>query len=411
MKYKILIPILLLYLFLSIQSAVQGGDFDVFLDAAQRLKDGQNIYAPPFLRGLNYYYSPLFALILIPFSSHVFITELLWLFLSGFWLYRTWTLVKNYFDFSIFNQKQILAISVISFFFIFRFLLYNISMIQITIFLLWGILESIELIKNKKIVWGAMLLAFIINVKLMPLIALPYLIYRGKFKASALVVIFSVVFLFLPALFIGSDYNHFLLTQWWQVINPSNSEHMIEVGVDSQSLVGMVPVFITETQGDFPYQRNLLQLSIENTELMTQLSRLFLVAFTIFFLKSPFKKNVSRLSEIRAISYILLVVPLIFPHQQKYAFLFVFPMVFYLTYYCFIMWKFHKTISFNWYLSLLILVGIAFSPIIGSSVIGRLAYDLFHHFRLLGISTLLLIVFAAFASPKRMEIFLSQYKH
>ena len=94
----LLIGGILLYLILCVLASINGGDFDVYLEAAVKLKDHQNIYAPPFDKNLPYLYSPLFALLLIPFSINFFITEFIWLLLSGFLLYRTWCITKNYFD-------------------------------------------------------------------------------------------------------------------------------------------------------------------------------------------------------------------------------------------------------------------------------------------------------------------------
>ncbi|RLD25831.1 MAG: hypothetical protein DRI54_04060 [Bacteroidetes bacterium] len=411
MKQKFLIiGIALIYIALSIVSALDGGDFDVFLDAAIKLNNGQNIYVPPFFKGLQYFYSPLFALVLIPFSWSFFVTELTWLLLSGLMLYRSWSLIKSYFDLSVLTKKEISIWTGISFFFIVRFLLYNISMIQITIFLLWAILESITLIKNNKTLKGSGLLAFAINVKLMPLVAVPYLLYRGYFRSVLYVVLFSFVFLFLPALIIGWEFNSFLLKEWWLIINPANSEHLVEASTNSQSIVGTIPVYITEIEGALPYKRNLFNLSIETVEIFANLIRLSLVLLALYFLKSPFKKSVSNISEIRAIGYLLMVIPLIFPHQQKYAFIFLFPMIAYLSYYSMVMWKYNRTRSFKVFLVFLLIISINYTPIIGSDIIGRFNYDLVHHYRLLGISTLLLIVAAVYADPKTIDVTLKNIK-
>lgn len=410
MKRKtIFILICFAYLALSIKSALNGGDFDVFLNAAIKLYNGQDIYSPPYIKGLQYFYSPLFALILIPFTGNFFVTELIWLLISGFMLYRIWILIKEYFDTSVLSSKDIFLWGIISFFFILRFLLYNIAMIQVTIFLLWAIMESLRLINNKQSISGAALLAFAINIKLMPLIVLPYLFYRSYNKELIYIVAFSFIFLFVPSVFIGHEFNTFLLTQWWSVINPANSEHMIEAGKNAQSLVGMIPVFITETQGDLPFKRNLLNLSIETTQLITNFFRLIFILFTLYFLKSPFKKNVDKYLEIRAIGYILMIVPLIFPHQQKYAFIFLFPMITYLCYYCIIMWKYNRNKWLKIYLFMLLIVSIIFSPFIGSDMIGRFYYDLIHHYRLLGIGTLLLIVFSVIAKPESIKKIIKEH--
>jgi hypothetical protein len=51
------ISILLLIVVVSIGTAMDGGDFDVYLDAARKLNSGENIYTPPFINGLQYFYS------------------------------------------------------------------------------------------------------------------------------------------------------------------------------------------------------------------------------------------------------------------------------------------------------------------------------------------------------------------
>ena len=394
-----LIILIFIYVLVCIHSAINGGDFDVYLDAAVKLSNGQNIYTPPFIKNIQYFYSPLFALVLIPFSFNSFVPEFIWLLLTGFLLYRIWILIKSYFDISMFSSKEIFIWGGISFFFIIRFFLYNITMIQITIFLLWGILESIRLIKNDKTFLGVVLLAFVINIKLLPLVVLPYLLYRGYFKEFLYVIGFILIFLFLPSIFIGFEFNSFLLREWWAVINPFNNEHMIEAWTNSQSLVGIVPVFITHTKNYLPFKRNFISLSVETTKLITIILRLLLIWLTVYFLGRPFHKKVDKISDIRAISYILLIIPLIFPHQNKYAFIFIFPMVVYISYYCLLMWKYNRKKTFIVYLSLLLIISLVYTPFIGSDVIGRYSYDLIHYFRILGISTLLLILFAIIAKP------------
>lgn len=389
----------LIYTMMCINSALKGGDFDVYLDAAVKLSEGKNIYAPPFIKGLQYFYSPLFAVLLVPFTGNFFVTEFIWLLLSGVMIYRTFGLIQKYLNFSQFSKKEFRWFVIITTFFTLRFLLYNIAMIQITIFLLWAIFESIDLIKRDKFIIGSLLLAFAINVKLLPLVILPYLLYRGYFKATGLVVGFSVIFLYLPVLFLGTDFNSFLLHEWWQVINPTKKEHLIEAGAGSQNLVGLIPVFITETQGDLNVQRNFLNLSVETAIQITSLVRLALIALTLYFLKWPFKRDVSNLNELRSLSYICLLIPLIFPHQQKYAFIFLYPMIMYLSYYCFLLYKHQWNRQSKIYTFSLLTIGFILSPFIGSDIVGKMNYDLIHHFRLLGIVALLLIVYSMISKP------------
>ncbi|MBL4710557.1 MAG: DUF2029 domain-containing protein [Flavobacteriales bacterium] len=406
MKKQYILPALLILVFtiLSVKSASNGGDFDVYLHAAEKIIQQQDIYAPPYFKDdLKYYYSPLFAAMLVPFTFNWFITQLLWLLMSGAMLYRSWVICKKYFDLKKITEKEQLIWSLIVLVFSIRFLLYNIAMVQMTMLMLWAILESLEFIKKDKYIIGGILLGLMTNIKLLPLVIIPYLLYRGYFKASFVTLISAVAFLFLPAVFVGNDYNNELLAGWWETINPSNSEHLIEADRNPQSLVGMVPVYLTETNGQLPQQRNFVNLSKELTFQITNASRLLLILITLYFLKAPFGKIQRNLAEFRALAYILLIIPMIFPHQQKYAFLFAIPAISYLVYYQMVNWKEQKTLTQKIGFAILCILLIAFTPLIGSDVIGRGNYDLFHHFRLLGISTLLLIPFLAVYRPSRVE--------
>ncbi|HET7819074.1 MAG TPA: hypothetical protein VFL70_07175, partial [Bacteroidia bacterium] len=139
-KQNLLFLVLLLYaLATSIITSLDGGDFDVYLEAAQKLSIKENIYAPPFIRGLQYYYSVFFALILIPFSFSTFISEVIWSILSYFFLYRIFTLIKTYFDFTLLTTKQYRTWVILTLILSLQFILYNVAMIQITFFLLWAI--------------------------------------------------------------------------------------------------------------------------------------------------------------------------------------------------------------------------------------------------------------------------------
>lgn len=64
MRTELLFKILLLLLIVtfSVLTSLDGGDFDVYLDAAVKLHENKNIYAPPFVKGLQYYYSVFFLL-------------------------------------------------------------------------------------------------------------------------------------------------------------------------------------------------------------------------------------------------------------------------------------------------------------------------------------------------------------
>ncbi len=236
---------------------------------------------------------------------------------------------------------------------------------------------------------------------------MPYLFYRGYFKNIAITIITFLFFLVLPGFFIGMNYNLFLLNQWWSVINPTHQEHLIETGIGVHSLVAMM-VFFTETTGEIDYRRNILNLSHQNVEIILNFSRIFLLFLSLFFLKSqPFKKETNNLKSFWELSYFVLMIPLLMPHQQKYGFLLVCPMIYYLLY--FFIGTFYSPIKTKAYYSAFytfVACMIIYSPIYGSSVIGKFLFELTQHYRLLSFATLFLIPIAIYCSPSKFEYFI-----
>ena len=187
-----------------------------------------------------------------------------------------------------------------------------------TIFLLWACLESIYLIRKKKVVWGAFILALAIDIKILPLVMIPYLVYRSYYKGTAYTLFLCIVLLFLPGLVVGWSTNLFLLSEWWNHINPTKSEHILEVARGAHSLTAMLPPLLTETQAKLDIQRNILSLSPEHAMQITNVLRFSLIIFSLYFLKwTPFRTSSSRLLQLRELSYLLLLIPLIFPRQQN----------------------------------------------------------------------------------------------
>lgn len=403
-KFVLVLVSLLIVILSSYLTSLNGGDFDVYLDAAEKLSNHQNIYKPPFHDGLQYYYSVFFALFLIPFSKSYFFTEFIWSILSYLLLYRIYFISIKYFDFKELLPKNKLILLLAVIFLSLQFIIYNVSLIQITIFLLWAIIESIDKIINGKFLIGGIILGLAINIKIMPILIWPYLFYRGYFKGLLISVSTILFLIFLPSIFIGNNYNFFLLKEWWGVINPNNKEHMFETGLGSHSLVSFIPVYITNTVGELPYKRNFINLSGETVDIIINLIRLFILSISIFYLRTfPFKKVEGGIRTFWEFSYFILIIPLLLPHQQKYAFLLALPMISYVSYYYVITFKLKKTFYDKLIFIIFVISMFFYSPFYGSDILGRFLFDLTQHFRILSISTLLLIPVSLFCSPINLK--------
>ena len=142
-----------------------------------------------------------------------------------------------------------------------------------------------------------------------------------------------------PILFFGWEFNNILISEWLNTIDPRKSTVTIEqnlLGEGIHSLSSFFPAFFTNIPSsvDSPISRVITNLSSEKISILLNLSRGFLIMLTLLFLKTlPFKKAKSNLHVIWELSYILLIVALIFPHQQKYAFFFMMPASSYILYF------------------------------------------------------------------------------
>ena len=144
-------------------------------------------------------------------------------------------------------------------------------------------------------------------------------------------------------------------------------------------------------------KRNVADISIENLQIILNTARFILIAFSLYFLRSlPFKSAPSLKHRFWELSYLLLLVPLIFPHQQHYAFLFICPAFIFCVYHLIqnknslpkTKYKFMITLSAIIYLlcSLKILLG-EFN-------------EYYEHYKILTYGALLLIVLLACCVPK-----------
>ncbi len=316
----------------------QHQDFDIFLLASKDFLHGENIFVHHYEDGFRFFYSPLFAAILIPFTFlPVYLARIIWLTLNVFALFRVFKLIKNYLDFSVFSDKQKILFNLISVIFSAKLILDNFHNGQVTIFMLLFMFEGLRLIKADKALWGAALIALGINFKFLPLVLLPYLFYNKQLKACAFIVFWYVVFLFLPALICGFEFNNTLLTDWVGAINPSNKEHLIDTDETTLSgLTTLIPTLLMDKVPDpraLALKRNFFNLDVTTVVTIINIIRLLLVCFVFYFLhRKLFTHPKTKLHELWELSYLFLLIPLIFPHQQHYAFLMMLPASLYVIY-------------------------------------------------------------------------------
>ena len=317
---------------------------------------------------------------------------------------QVWKICESYFEASFLSAKQYRFWIIISFFYIVSFLLYNIDMMQMTIFLLWATLLSLRLAEKKHYILAGAILALAINIKVMPLVFVPYLLYRNYWKTALTTVLLFLLFLIIPSIFIGIDYNNFLLASWWRSINPSNSAHLLEVDKGLHSIVSTIPVFLTDVPYELHIKRNFANLDVALAERISNIVRLFFIVLTVYFLQTlPFKSSKSRMHTLWECSYLLLITPLIFPHQNKYSYYYLLPAFMYLIYFLMIAYKAGSFGKYKPWLVFLLVISFVYTPIIGRDIVGSWLFDLIQYFRVQVICTMLLVLPLAVLTPKKLD--------
>jgi len=402
--------ILLIILF---EAKGNGGDFNIFISASRDLLLGKNIYKIQYNEWYHYYYDILFALILAPFTYlPLYVVKLIWLILNVFFVYRIWKIILNWLPISLLKKNSKILFITLSFIFILSFLRDNFHLAQVTIFILYLILEGLFLINSDRRIAGSILIALGINIKLLPIVIIPYLIYRNQWKPAFFIIVFIIVFLLIPIVFIGFDYNQFLLLERWHLINPINHEHILDTSERSfHSLTTLLATLLVKDCGDWhalTLKRNIADISIENLNIVINIVRSVLVLFTLYFLRTkPFKNTTIKLQKLYEISYLCLIIPLIFPHQQYYAFFFIFPASTYLLFYMVYIYfnknpkisKYYKAKKITIIVSLVIVYLLT-----NSHFILGVFNNIYDHYKTLTYGVLILMILLAICKPDKLLI-------
>ncbi|HXB12443.1 MAG TPA: glycosyltransferase family 87 protein [Bacteroidia bacterium] len=381
------------------------GDFFIYLSASSDLFHNKNIYTEFYEQWYHYYYSLLFAFLIFPLTYLPFyFAQLIWLALNAFFLYRIIKIIAGYFDVSSFTLRQKQVLFAICFIFGLRLILDNFHVKQITICILYFALEGMRLITSGNKIAGGLCIAFAINIKLLPIVLLPYLIYRKEFKASFYVIAFYALMMILPILVIGPDRYTTLLSSWWNLVNPTINKNILDV--DERSFHGLSTLLATLLIKNVPdnlalhIKRNIADISLTQLTWVLNITRLALISFSFYFFRTrPFTPARNKLHGYWEMSYLLLLVPLIFPHQQEYAFLFIMPAVYYIFYY---LVANYNTISPLKFRMLIIGYGISYLACNLRLLLGE--FNVYYmHFKILTYGALLVIPMLAVCVPKSMR--------
>ena len=322
------------------------GDFNIFLMASEALGEGKNIYTTTYVSGFHYYYSPLFAILITPLTwVSPYWASTLWNLFSFLLLARVFIVLwKLFFP----HSRQQPLIFLLGFAGCIFPVYSNFHMTQMSVFILWAMLECLYQVQVKERHWlGGAILGLALSIKIMPIVMLPYLLFRGHFKAAVYSILTVAICVMLPVAFLGNDTSRELTASWLELINPAHKDHLLDLrerGFHSLTTLFAVLFSAESYEEKFGVARNLLSLDSQMVSVLINIVRLTLILSVLAIMRTkPFQKAQSAGHAFREVAYICLITPLIFPHQQTYGFLLILPAMLYLAYYFTMHWQLWKS--------------------------------------------------------------------
>lgn len=317
------------------------GDLHIYLSASSDLFKEGNIYKNLYGKKFFFYLgNPFLSVLVYPltFLSFTLVAELFKL-LNILLLFRIWRLILNYFSSTSISPKKLALFQSIVFVCCFFLIYSNLHMVQFTILLLYLSLEGLyQIIEKKRNLLGAFLVSLAIGIKLSPIVLIPYLIYRNQIKAALWSILLCTAYFFLPVLVLGWTENMQLWGDWWTRIEPVSKEQIFDTNNRKNHGISTLisTLFLKDLTDNVVHlsnRRYLIGLGEGAVQVLIYSARIFLASFTLYFMRSmPFKKQPEKLSRLWEVSYLLMVIPLFFPQQRIYNFIFLLPAISYIVF-------------------------------------------------------------------------------
>ena len=400
--------ILILMLFLSIgYTTQQAADYRIFVAAGRVMIDeGNNPYLAEDMvetepDGIvtphaQYRYAPIFGISLYPISllpKQLYI--FLWLFLNAFLLVKTLMIFREFFPKILEDNKAFIWVGGISILLCARIIGQNFELGQTTIILVFLSFYSLYLAKQNKDLLAGLMLSLAIVTKIMPVILIAYFVYRGNYKTPLFTILWTATLVLIPTLFVGWEYNSYLIREWFGIIDPGNSEYTLETKSGIYNLSAFIYSYFTEMPDDkIQGHRNIMSIPYETAGIITNVVRVAFILLALYFTKwNPFKVENDWKQVFYEFGYISLAFPLIFPAQNKYSFYYIIPVLFYLCVYLYqvtrkegSIWKVKRSILIPFILYFVL------TNLSSANIIGKQLYDLSQYYKIMTFGILALLI-------------------
>lgn len=387
----------LLILSYIVAKALEGGDFIGYLAAADALYHYHNCYNTLFTYAgrpvfVQYSYSPAFAIMLIPFSQlpPIFST-ILFLCTFPLMIFRIHQITCKRLGLNMLSPHVITIWALLLYASTLRYFLHNFEMVQANLLLLYLSMEGLYQIDEKRNnLSGAVLIALGAIIKILPAIFIPYLFLKKHYKAGIFCSLILAALIFAPLPFWGWSFTSTLLTDWWGIINPWRPEYTTQASVYGGAGIQNLSAFISAVFSSGTFRHFLPALAFftpETVKLIITVLQLSLMLFTLYFTTKTVMRPYGNVVDFAAEAYVFLITPLVFPHQQKYAFVFIYPAYAFI-YYCFLTQQ--KTARPFYYA--LALASFLLLTLTSDAFIGQHLSTLLQHYRIITVGAFILIL-------------------
>ncbi len=378
-------------------------DLDIYLQAAHDLLHGQDPYTQRYYEHYNYFYSPVFALLVAPLGLLGAVgAKAVWGLATLLAALRSLQLLLRWAGLQELPPVRQAAITFFAGLFLFQAVRDNINLSQLTVLLLWACVEGLHRIDQGRVWVGALLIALALDTKLIPLVLLPYLAFRGHWRALLAVVIGVLVLQIIPLLVFGWDEGLALFRSRWALLDPASPRHILDEEEPSMISWGSLLSAYLSTEGgnvntlDAP--RNLAQLSLQSITVLVWTGRLLLALITLYFVRwPPFRAAATSLHRFRELGYLFACTILLFPHQRPYSLFLAAPAVVWLCRHAVVMSAGQGARSYA------VLGGATFIYLgMNANLIAGEWAHYYDHYKLLSFVVVLLLVLLARLTPERM---------
>lgn len=295
-------------------------DLNIFYLAATELRDGGNPYDGPHMDGLWYYYSPLFATLLIPFTYFpIPVLKVVWMALGFALINRNYVLLGRFLPVTRDQRGLIylIGLGIICYHVLFMNLLYG----QMTILMLWCCLESLwqwRQSRNWKSAWS---LAAGINIKVLPIFLLWFYFLKAEFRLLVRIALTLAVLMLLPYILFPDLFHNSIMADWLSLLNPLRKEHVNTIG--EGGFIDFASIITKYFSGNRIPGEPDHTLSIWSTATIFKVqmaARLTIILLSAYVVRKLLPARLSGdMNTLAGAAFILACIPVAFPHQRDYS--------------------------------------------------------------------------------------------